>query len=275
MRRRTFLSTTAVTTLGLAAVERAVSAQTGGSGQTAGVSVHWLDGTPPPAETGITWGVPWPRGAVRKDQGFTLTGSDGKALALQTWPLAYWPDGSLKWSGLATVAAAGAAGRRGALSSSLLVALWRVRVGDGQGVGAVGGERGVVALRDGSGVGRRHRAARYPSQLVEAALHEVDRQRGVAEDVHLGLASAEQEGAELAERVPLVGRHVVGQVGRNDHVGVRRELIGARVRVVVDLGQVLRQVRGGILVEVELGREQGYRDVAGGRLGVVAGRVEH
>jgi len=110
MRRRTFLSTTAVTTLGLAAVERAVSAQTGGSGQTAGVSVHWLDGTPPPAETGITWGVPWPRGAVRKDQGFTLTGSDGKALALQTWPLAYWPDGSLKWSGLATVAAAGASG---------------------------------------------------------------------------------------------------------------------------------------------------------------------
>ena len=29
---------------------------------------------------------------------------------MQTWPLAYWPDGSLKWSGFATVAGAGAAG---------------------------------------------------------------------------------------------------------------------------------------------------------------------
>jgi len=29
---------------------------------------------------------------------------------VQSWPLAYWPDGSLKWSGLATVVPAGLAG---------------------------------------------------------------------------------------------------------------------------------------------------------------------
>src|SRR5262249_33477167 len=37
-------------------------------------------------------------------QAFVLTGPDGKPLPLQSWPLAYWPDGSLKWSAFATVA---------------------------------------------------------------------------------------------------------------------------------------------------------------------------
>jgi hypothetical protein len=46
---------------------------------------------------------------VRKEQTFTLT-ADGKSLPLQSWPLAYWPDGSIKWTGFATVAGAGAAG---------------------------------------------------------------------------------------------------------------------------------------------------------------------
>jgi len=109
MRRRTFLSTTTVTGLGLAAFQRSGPAQTTGA-QSEPVSVHWLDGAAPVAETGVSWGVPWPRGAYKKEQTFTLSAADGKALPLQTWPLAYWPDGSLKWSGMATVAAAGAAG---------------------------------------------------------------------------------------------------------------------------------------------------------------------
>ncbi|MGO9260997.1 MAG: Tat pathway signal sequence domain protein [Bryobacteraceae bacterium] len=109
MRRRTFLSTSAVTGLELAA-RRVAAAQSSPAGQSGPVSVGWLGGTSPLAEGGISWGVPWARGAVRKDQSFTLTGTDGKALPLQAWPLAYWPDGSLKWSGFATVASAGAAG---------------------------------------------------------------------------------------------------------------------------------------------------------------------
>jgi hypothetical protein len=68
------------------------------------VDVNWLGGTPAPARTGVSWGVPWPKGAVPKAQAFTLTTSEGKTLPVQTWPLAYWPDGSLKWSGFATVA---------------------------------------------------------------------------------------------------------------------------------------------------------------------------
>ncbi|MGP8243854.1 MAG: hypothetical protein ACLQVN_04965, partial [Bryobacteraceae bacterium] len=109
MRRRTFLSTSAVTGLGLAA--RGVAAgQDSPPDQSGHVSLGWLDGAPPLAESGISWGVPWARGSVRRDQSFTLTDADGKALPLQSWPLAYWPDGSLKWSGFATVSAAGAAG---------------------------------------------------------------------------------------------------------------------------------------------------------------------
>jgi len=41
---------------------------------------------------------------VARETTFSLTDAQGKALPVQTWPLAYWPDGSLKWSGLAAVA---------------------------------------------------------------------------------------------------------------------------------------------------------------------------
>ena len=107
MRRRTFLKKTAVAGVSMAAAQAESAAQQAAGGQPGAVSVHWLGGTPPVAETGFSWGVPWPRGLYRKDQGFALTDAGGKALPLQTWPMAYWPDGSLKWCGMATVAGAG------------------------------------------------------------------------------------------------------------------------------------------------------------------------
>jgi hypothetical protein len=70
------------------------------------VSLDWLGGAKPGAPTGVSWGVPWPRGTVRKDQAFRLTAPNNQTLPLQTWPLAYWPDGSLKWSGFTTVTGA-------------------------------------------------------------------------------------------------------------------------------------------------------------------------
>jgi hypothetical protein len=59
---------------------------------------------------GASFGVPWPRGAIQKDQRFALTRGDGSTLPVQTWPLAYWPDGSIKWIGVATVAGPETAG---------------------------------------------------------------------------------------------------------------------------------------------------------------------
>src|SRR4051812_23856187 len=67
------------------------------------VSVKWLDATPPGVGQGVSWGVPWPRGAVKKDEAISIKSADGKSLPLQSWPMAYWPDGSIKWSGLASV----------------------------------------------------------------------------------------------------------------------------------------------------------------------------
>jgi len=56
----------------------------------------WLEGAPQ-LHTGTTFGVPWPRGALQKGQDFVLDGSDGE-LPCQSWPTAFWPDGSLKWT---------------------------------------------------------------------------------------------------------------------------------------------------------------------------------
>ncbi len=67
------------------------------------VSLNWLDKTPPPTAIGVSWGVSWPKGNVTKTQTFALKDATGKALPLQEWPLAYWPDGSIKWTGFATV----------------------------------------------------------------------------------------------------------------------------------------------------------------------------
>ena len=61
--------------------------------------LHWLDGIPPPLHTGVAWGLPWPRGQVQKLQAFALRDAQGAAHPLQTWPLAWWPDGSVKWTG--------------------------------------------------------------------------------------------------------------------------------------------------------------------------------
>ncbi len=76
----------------------------------ADITLHWLGDATPATAAGISWGVPWPKGAVQKNQAFTLMNPAGEALPLQTWPLASWPDGSVKWSGFATIAGAQASG---------------------------------------------------------------------------------------------------------------------------------------------------------------------
>jgi hypothetical protein len=99
--------------LGLLASTAAAAAAEQPGAQTSteeAVPINWLGGSPPTLESGVSWGVPWPRGAVRKDQTFALTTADGKALPVQTWTLAYWPDGSIKWTAFATVAGPAASG---------------------------------------------------------------------------------------------------------------------------------------------------------------------
>jgi hypothetical protein len=67
---------------------------------TQGIPLHWLEGAPA-MTNGATWGVPFPQGEYKKDANFGIHDGAGNFLALQSWPLATWPDGSLKWSAFA------------------------------------------------------------------------------------------------------------------------------------------------------------------------------
>lgn len=67
------------------------------------LQLNWLGGEIPPLATGVSWGVPFPKGIYQKDQQFILKNQDEEILPLQSWPMAYWPDGSLKWAGFSTV----------------------------------------------------------------------------------------------------------------------------------------------------------------------------
>jgi hypothetical protein len=72
--------------------------------QGATASLSWLGGDPPATSIGVSWGVPWPRGAVTNGSPIVVQTSDKRTLPTQNWPLAFWPDGSVKWSGLAIAA---------------------------------------------------------------------------------------------------------------------------------------------------------------------------
>ena len=82
----------------LISFQDAIHAQQSGS-----IVLSWLGGDPPSIAAGVSWGVPLPEGKIEPSGKFVLKDGHGQALPLQTWPMAYWPDGSLKWVGLSTV----------------------------------------------------------------------------------------------------------------------------------------------------------------------------
>ena len=89
----------------------AVQAQTGNRlASKRDPNIVWLDGAPPSAHEGQTWGVPWPRGTKARRARFALREPDGRAVPVQTWTTAWWPDGSIKWT--AHAIPAGSAGLR-------------------------------------------------------------------------------------------------------------------------------------------------------------------
>ncbi|KXH61709.1 hypothetical protein CSAL01_08834 [Colletotrichum salicis] len=69
-------------------------------------TVRWL-GTRSPSNPGVTFGVPWRQGVCYlSDTSFICkTESEGE-IPLQTWPTAFWPDGSVKWTSHAIPASA-------------------------------------------------------------------------------------------------------------------------------------------------------------------------
>ncbi|MER5516361.1 Tat pathway signal sequence domain protein [Streptomyces sp. NPDC002763] len=71
------------------------------------VTLDWLEDGGLGAAPGSTVGVPWPMGVFQEDQAFALTDEDGKDVPVQSWPIAYWPDGSLKWTAHAVSSGSG------------------------------------------------------------------------------------------------------------------------------------------------------------------------
>jgi hypothetical protein len=118
--RREFVRNTAIATaaLKLPSVLRA-AAESAGPGPiptpaaafaaTGEVELRWLDGRAPTVSTGASWGVPWPQGKHPKSSTFALRTAAGESVPVQSWPLAFWPDGSLKWTAHAIPAEAGRA----------------------------------------------------------------------------------------------------------------------------------------------------------------------
>ena len=99
--RRQFLSTGAATSAALAITTNSPAntpAARAGANPGPGAWVRWLDDHAAKVAQGVTWGTPWPRGKVKAAKDFALRDGGGNLVSLQSWPLAYWPDGSLKWT---------------------------------------------------------------------------------------------------------------------------------------------------------------------------------
>lgn len=60
--------------------------------------IRWIDGSAPALHVGQTFGVAWPRSAVKRGTALTVTDRNGDAVPSQSWITAHWPDGSIKWS---------------------------------------------------------------------------------------------------------------------------------------------------------------------------------
>ena len=64
--------------------------------------LHWVGNVPSQASN-ASWGVPFRQGELQSGTPLCVQTEDGQTLASDTWTLAYWPDGSVKWAGMAAV----------------------------------------------------------------------------------------------------------------------------------------------------------------------------
>ncbi|MFD2967251.1 exo-rhamnogalacturonan lyase family protein [Sphingobacterium bambusae] len=100
--RRDFLKNSALLALSLGPLSAvAQSARRAEQRNLKQVALKWIDEQGPRVSLGTTFGIPWPLGAVKESDAFVLRDDKQKIANLQSWPLAFWPDGSVKWSAFA------------------------------------------------------------------------------------------------------------------------------------------------------------------------------
>lgn len=71
--------------------------------------LHWI-GKVPEGDKPVSFGIPFSKGELKPTDSFALTTDKGEVLPSDFWPTAYWPDGSVKWGGFATVVPGGTEG---------------------------------------------------------------------------------------------------------------------------------------------------------------------
>ncbi len=57
----------------------------------------------PKGVVGVSWGVPWEKGKLYLEDSICLENKHGEKIPIQSWPTAYWSDGSVKWTGHSAV----------------------------------------------------------------------------------------------------------------------------------------------------------------------------
>ena len=77
------------------------------SAQAEQIPLQALKGRDSGVRQGTAWGVPFAKGTVRPDAVFTLSDAAGREVPSDSWTLARWPDGSVKWLGMAATQASG------------------------------------------------------------------------------------------------------------------------------------------------------------------------
>ena len=209
--RRRFLGTAAA--LPALATLAPATAQTANTGRPAAMpsatALHWLDGAAPARFEGATFGVPWPRGVLKADAGPFALG----ASAVQTWPLAYWPDGSLKWTAHAVAGGGAPAGMQ-------------LERGAGQAGASVAVQQGADAVRVTAGD--------LVWTIPTSGAHLVDAvtRRGRVTMRHLRLVALRQDGPEpelggTVARLPFASRVTRVQVEQTGPVRAVVKIDGA------------------------------------------------
>lgn len=68
--------------------------------------LHWI-GETPSLDKAVSFGVPFKKGEVTSKTALQLVSENGAQIANDQWTLASWPDGSIKWLGVAAVVPGG------------------------------------------------------------------------------------------------------------------------------------------------------------------------
>lgn len=64
--------------------------------------LHWIGKVPEQARP-ISFGVPFKQGKIKAGTPLCVQTENGELVEADTWTTAYWPDGSIKWAGMAAV----------------------------------------------------------------------------------------------------------------------------------------------------------------------------